>query len=137
MADRIPIKRAEEIAKAHGYEQVIVYARRVGEPGLEWVTTYGVDPTHCAAAARIGDAIGRQVVRPLEDMRALIARFTEALTPSGDTKAAYHGEFYFEIEDRDEDGEECLRRICVPWTTVKEIMAAIHGRAAKSREVRQ
>lgn len=68
MADRIPIKRAEEIAKAHGYDQVIIYARRVGEPGQEWVTTYGVDKTHCAAAARIGDAIGRQVVTPLEEL---------------------------------------------------------------------
>lgn len=67
MADRIPIKRAEEIAKAHGYDQVIIYARRVGEPGQEWVTTYGIDKTHCAAAARIGDAIGRQVVTPLAE----------------------------------------------------------------------
>ncbi len=68
MADRIPIKRAEEIAKAHGYDQVIIYARRVGEPGQEWVTTYGIDKTHCAAAARIGDAIGRQVVTPLAEL---------------------------------------------------------------------
>lgn len=68
MADRIPIKRAEDLAKAHGYHQVIIYARRVGEPGQEWVTTYGIDETHCAAAARIGDAIGRQVVTPLEEL---------------------------------------------------------------------
>jgi hypothetical protein len=70
MADRVPIKRAEEIAKAHSYDQVIIYARRIGEPGQEWVTTYGIDKTHCDAAARIGDAIGRQVVQPLEDLLA-------------------------------------------------------------------
>lgn len=68
MADRIPIKRAEEIAKAHGYDQVIVYARRVGTPGQEWVTTYGIDKTHCAAAARIGEVIGQQVVKPLAEL---------------------------------------------------------------------
>lgn len=83
MADRIPIKRAEEIAKAHGYHQVIVYARRVGEPGQEWVTTYGIDKTHCAAAARIGDAIGRQVVQPLEE---LLARAEKAEAELASTK---------------------------------------------------
>ena len=225
MADRIPISRAQDLAKAHGYEQIIIYARRTGEPGLEWVTTYGIDKTHCAAAARIGDAIGRQVVKPLEELtaraeaaedardealtlatrrgadttyqgkllrrlrdtfvniadgiedegdrcyfgssndadqfrdivrqlddfswdeilrdsgevdyvessrkaNASLARLVEALTPSGETKAAYIGEFHFDVEDRDADGEDCLRRVTVPWTTVKEIMATIRARAA-------
>ena len=69
MADRIPIVAAEKIAKAHGYEQVIIYARRIGPNGLEWVTTYGINPTHCTAAARIGDALRDQVVKPLERAR--------------------------------------------------------------------
>lgn len=75
MADRIPIKRAEKLAKAHGYHQVIIYARHVGEPGQEWVTTFGVDEANSDAAARIGDCLRRQVVKPLEEMaeRALKA----------------------------------------------------------------
>lgn len=75
MTDRIPISAAALIGKTHDYDQVIIYARRVGDDGLEWVTTWGKDRTHCAAAARIGDAIGRKVVKPLED---LIARAESA-----------------------------------------------------------
>lgn len=54
----IPIAAAERIAKDYGYDQVVVYARKVGEspdPHGEHVTTYGVDKTHCAVAARMGD----------------------------------------------------------------------------------
>lgn len=70
MADRIPISRAKEIARHHGYHQVIVYARRVGLGGTEWVTTYGIDKLHCAAAARIGKALGEHVVKPIEYLTA-------------------------------------------------------------------
>lgn len=54
----IPISAAKHIAKEYGYDQVIVYARKVGEtpdPHGEHVTTYGVDRRHCTAAASIGD----------------------------------------------------------------------------------
>jgi hypothetical protein len=34
------------------------------------------------------------------------------------------------VIDRDEDGEEVPRKVLVPWTTTKEIMAAILARAA-------
>jgi hypothetical protein len=58
----------------------------------------------------------------------------EALTPSGDTKAAYSGEFMIDApyQGYDEDGEplEGTYRLTVPWTTIKEIMAAIRTRAA-------
>ncbi len=53
----IPISAARRIAEEYGYDQVVVYARRVGEspaPRGEHLTTYGVDPTHCGVAARIG-----------------------------------------------------------------------------------
>jgi hypothetical protein len=70
--DAIPITTAKAIATTHGYDQVIVYARRVGEPGLEWVTTYGRDKAHCDAAARIGAAIGQGVVKPLERLRTAL-----------------------------------------------------------------
>lgn len=45
-------------------------------------------------------------------------------------KAEYMGEFHVPLPDVDEDGNECTRRIMVPWTTIKEIMAAICARAA-------
>ena len=57
------------------------------------------------------------------------ARLREALKPNGDTKAAFIGEFSFSIEMPDEDGEPQSVKIPVPWTTVKEIMAAITNRA--------
>lgn len=55
----------------------------------------------------------------------------EALTPSAETKAAYMGEFELTVKIHDnEDGEEEVQSITVPWTTIKKIMAAIRGRAA-------
>jgi hypothetical protein len=47
----------------------------------------------------------------------------EALTPSGETKGAYSGEFYWM-----EGARGNLKRV-VPWPTIKEIMAAIRQRA--------
>lgn len=59
---RIPIRAARLIADTYGYDQVVIYARRVGEapaPAGEHMTTYGVDRTHCAVAARIGVTLKR------------------------------------------------------------------------------
>ncbi len=53
----------------------------------------------------------------------------EALTPSGATKAAYWGEFYMGVTLHARGQEDC-RRIQIPWTSIKEIMAAITARAA-------
>lgn len=69
----IPIAAAERIGKANGYDQVIVFARRVGDDGLEWVTTWGKDSTHCAVAARIGAALRDDVTPTLERQGAQIA----------------------------------------------------------------
>jgi hypothetical protein len=61
-----------------------------------------------------------------------VEALTEALTPSAATKAAYHGEFHFLIDDYVDGGVcERTREITVPWSTVKEIMAAIRARAQK------
>ena len=46
----------------------------------------------------------------------------EALTPSGDTKAAYSGEFRM-LSASDRPGA------MIPWDTIKQIMAAIRARA--------
>ena len=59
---RIPIKAAERIAKDYGYDQVIVYARRVGAGGGEHMTTYGVNKIHCDVAARIGDFLKYKIM---------------------------------------------------------------------------
>lgn len=58
----IPIAAAARIAKAYGYDQVVIIARRAGEPPAphgEHVTTYGVDRAHCASAALQGRALRR------------------------------------------------------------------------------
>lgn len=55
----IPIAAARRVAEEYGYDQVLIYARKVGEGGLEHMTTYGVNPTHCDVAARIGSTLKR------------------------------------------------------------------------------
>ncbi|MEO3479440.1 hypothetical protein AAFO90_17375 [Phaeobacter sp. CAU 1743] len=57
--------------------------------------------------------------------------YLEALTPSGDTKAEYMGEFSMGFPEFDENGEEVTRTINVPWTTIKDIMAAVRARAER------
>ena len=58
------------------------------------------------------------------------ARLREALTPSAETKACYSGEFFFSDTFTDENGDEQPYIVSVPWTSIKEIMAAIRARAA-------
>ena len=63
---RIPISAAGAIAKQYGYDQVIVYARKVGddpEPHGEHLTTYGVTKKHCGVAARIGSYLQREIFK--------------------------------------------------------------------------
>lgn len=66
----------------------------------------------------------------LEAQAAEIVRLREALEPSGNTKAAYIGEFSFYIPLQDDEGEEVLHKVYVPWDITKEIMKAISDRAA-------
>lgn len=53
----------------------------------------------------------------------------EALTPHSETKAAYMGEFSWTDWRDDENGVSSAHEMTVPWTTIKEIMAAIRERA--------
>jgi hypothetical protein len=80
-------------------------------------------------AAKITTILAALSAKP-EAGESEVERLREALTPSGATKAAYIGEFSFNVIDRDEDGEEVPRRALVPWDQIKEIMAAIRERAA-------
>jgi hypothetical protein len=59
VAKRIPIAAGRRIAKEYGYDQVVIYARKTGDPGGEHMTTYGVTREHCSIAARIGDTLKR------------------------------------------------------------------------------
>lgn len=97
----------------------IMYRQRVRTHSLEWLRGIMTEAWNRRASAPSHAAL-----------LAEVERYKEALTPSGETKVAYIGEFHFNIEDRDEDGEECSRTVAVPWTTVKEIMKAIAARAA-------
>jgi hypothetical protein len=72
--------------------------------------------------------------RDMLALRAEIDRLTEALTPSADTKAAYMGEFYWEEVYMDDDGHDVVRKIPVPWTVIKQIMAAIRTRGAQQKD---
>lgn len=109
-------------AKAPKYAEQIRAGELDETPLLETLARYRLASTATLQAS-------------LDEARAENARLREALTPSGDTKAAYMGEFSFEIMETyfDEDGEtfvEQPRKVYVPWDTIKEIMAAILARAA-------
>jgi hypothetical protein len=76
---RIPISAAEHIAKTYGYDQVMIYARKVDRPagvgetakdeikGGEHMTTYGVNKLHCDAMARIGSYLQKKIMGWSED----------------------------------------------------------------------
>lgn len=101
----------------------------------------GIQAAKAAAQAdyeqRITAALNPDFLSALDTARAEIERLTEAMTPSGDTKSAYMGEFSVRLPDVDEDGNEYTRSINVPWTTIKEIMAAIKARATLSPAVKE
>lgn len=78
MTDRamlpIPVSAAGRIAKAYGYDQVIILARRTDHPlpplnassvitptgpSGEHITTYGINPVHCGVAALMGNTLKR------------------------------------------------------------------------------
>lgn len=58
----IPVKEADLLACQYGYDQVIIIARKVGDNSGGHVTTYGVNPTHCSVAAKIGDFLKYKVM---------------------------------------------------------------------------
>ncbi|MCY1704512.1 hypothetical protein [Pannonibacter sp. SL95] len=59
----LPIKTARNIALKYGWDQVIIVARKVGEPGREHVITYGFGQANSEAAARAGNAIKHHLMR--------------------------------------------------------------------------
>jgi hypothetical protein len=67
-------------------------------------------------------------------LRAENERLKGALTPSAETKAAYMGEFTVRLPEVDDNGEEYMRSVNVPWITIKRIMKAIHKQALAGGE---
>jgi len=57
---KIPIKAAKKIAEEYGYDQVLIFGRKVGcDPKKhgEHMTTYGVNKTHCGVAAMMAKTL--------------------------------------------------------------------------------
>jgi hypothetical protein len=77
-----------------------------------------------ASEQRQSDAKIDDVCQQRDAAVAENARLREALAPSAATKHAYFGEFKFYFETAEEG-----IKVDVPWTTIKEIMAAILARA--------
>ena len=71
MTKPIPISAAKDIAEKFGYDQVVIIARKVGNDGMEHVTTYGRDKANCQVAADIGNFLKFKVMGWIrEDDRA-------------------------------------------------------------------
>jgi hypothetical protein len=97
----------------------------------------------CQNLVNYADAMAGDREAAAKEINAILARaeaaeqerdeLREALKPSAETKAAYMGEFAFNIEELDENGDPVARVVTVPWTTIKDIMAAIRDRAALSK----
>ena len=58
----IPIATAKKIAEEFDYDQVIIYARKVGENGGEHMTTYGRTKLHCSIAEKMGNFLKYRVM---------------------------------------------------------------------------
>jgi len=63
----IPISSAKNIAEKYGYDQVMIYARKVGEHGQEHMTTYGVNLEHCNAIAKITNFLQTKIMGWIND----------------------------------------------------------------------
>jgi hypothetical protein len=88
-----------------------------------------LDPETGFGRVMVQDPLCARAAATILALTAEVERVKEALTPSGATKAEYIDEFYW-IEDMEYDGVIAGRKVFVPWTTIKDIMAAIRARAA-------
>lgn len=61
---KIPIKAAKQIAEIFGYDQVMIFARKVGEgpDSGEWMTIYGVNKQHCDAMGQIASFLNEKIM---------------------------------------------------------------------------
>lgn len=100
------------------HEKTLRAAEGGPEKAEEWVKLRADYVSVCSTGAAV-------LAAALQDLSDSERGMREALEPSGDTKAAYSGEFKFKSPGG-------RMQYTVPWETIKEIMAAISARAALS-----
>ena len=69
----IPVEAARKIAEQYDYDQIIIVARKVdqpGKPGGEHCTTYGKNKEHCDIAARCGDFLKFKVMGWIQERKS-------------------------------------------------------------------
>ena len=91
------------------------------------------DPRYLAMNKNQSGQLSWSVAR-IAELEAERDRMREALTPSADTKAAYMSEFEMAVTRSLPGGDTDYRRVSVPWTAIKEIMAAISARAGETEK---
>lgn len=67
-AKPIPMHEARAIAEKYAYDQIIIFARKVGDDGMEHLTTYGRDEAHRDVAARVGDFLKKKIMGWTEEV---------------------------------------------------------------------
>jgi septal ring factor EnvC (AmiA/AmiB activator) len=67
--------------------------------------------------------------KTLKEKDRELGAYKNALSPSSETKAAYIGEIEWTRSNINDDGEEELEILSLPWTEMKEFMALIRGYA--------
>lgn len=67
--------------------------------------------------------------KTLKEKDRELGAYKNALYPSSETKAAYIGEIEWTRSNINDDGEEELEILSLPWVEMKEFMALIRGYA--------
>ena len=67
--------------------------------------------------------------KALKERDRELGAYKNALSPLTETKAAYIGEIEWTRSNINDDGEEELEILSLPWTEMKEFMALIRGYA--------
>lgn len=132
-AKPIPVVAARSIAEQYAYDQVIIIARKVGEGGLEHVTTYGRDKDHCAAAARIGDFLKFKVMGWVREEMTVhydhrVSELLEANNREVERRRAAEGKLA-QLAEPDEDFIECVERHLRPINPLHDsvVRAVVHA----------
>ena len=117
-----PVREAQQPVGVTELDKSVAHLASLGDSKCDWMWCYENPKDAAALIDRLNATIAPERESSGE-------AYIEALTPNAETKAAYIGEFKFDIELDDEDGNPFSHAVTVPWTTIKEIMAAILKRA--------
>ncbi|MEM6485305.1 MAG: hypothetical protein AAF662_10015 [Pseudomonadota bacterium] len=91
---------------------------------LKLVGTFELDPPVLEESPEVEELKAEN-----EELKAENERLKAALTPSIHTMARYSGAYEFDTTWVSDRGYEATTRVCVPWTTLKEIMRDIADHA--------